>query len=226
MFRKILVAEDSDGMNTAMSEAFNDFTTSEVVHSRYCEEAFLKVRKGIQDNDPFDLLVTDLSFISDGKDTKLTCGESLIAAVLEIQPDIKIIVFSIEERAYKIRTLFRMFGISGYVAKGRHGISELKKAVKAVSEGENHFLSAGLLPIRSHSSDSEIDAYDISLLKLLAKGMKQDQIAEHFRSNNISPASISAVEKRIAKLKTNLRANNSIQVVVKAIDLGLIDPVF
>jgi len=225
MFKKILIAEDRDIMNAGVNQALEQLPKAECMHARYCDEAFLKIRRAIQDGEPFDLLISDLSFIPDGKDHKLTSGEELITAVKKLQPDIKVIVFSIEERAFRVKSLFENLDISGYVSKGRHGIAELKAAIAFVYEGEERFLSAELAHIRNDKSINEIDNYDIELLKLLAKGLTQDQIAAQLKESGINPSSVSTVEKRINKLKINFRANNSIQIVVKAIELGILDPI-
>ena len=225
MFRKILIAEDRDIMNAGVSQALAQLPKAECIHARYCDEAYLKIRVAISAGEPFDVLISDLSFIPDGKDHTLTSGEELIAAVKKIQPEIKVIVFSIEERAFRVKSLFENLHISGYVSKGRHGIAELKAAITAVYESGEKFLSAELAHVRNDKSINEIDNYDIELLKLLAKGMTQDQISAQFKESGIGPNSVSTVEKRINKLKINFRANNSIQIVVKAIELGILNPI-
>ena len=83
-------------------------------------------------------------------------------------------------------------------------------------------MSPELTTARSNNHLGEIDEYDIALLKLMARGMTQNEIAQHFRQSGISPNSTSAVEKKINKLKVQFMANNSVQIVVTAKDLGFI----
>jgi hypothetical protein len=41
----------------------------------------LQVKKALKDNDPYDLLISDLSFKIDHRQNRLTCGDELIEAV-------------------------------------------------------------------------------------------------------------------------------------------------
>ena len=53
-------------------------------------------------------------------------------------------------------------------------------------------------------------------------GLEQKEIHEALKIKNISPNSISSVEKRIKILKENFNANNPTQLIAKAKDFGLI----
>ena len=68
----------------------------------------------------------------------------------------------------------------------------------------------------------EIDEFDIQLINLLSKGWSQDDISEDLKTKNISPNSLSTIEKRLNKLKVQFKANNTIHLVAITKDLGLI----
>ena len=68
----------------------------------------------------------------------------------------------------------------------------------------------------------EIEDYDIKLIKFLSKGLSQDEISAHLKTNNISPSSLSSIEKRLNKLRIQFKANNAIHLVAIVKDLGLI----
>lgn len=221
MFKKILLAEDFDTINIAVIDTLKNLSVADYNHAKYCDEALLKIRKAIHDGDPFDLLITDLSFIPDGRPTALNSGEDLIAAVRKIQPEIKIIVFSIEDKPFRIRTLFQKYLIAGYVFKGRNSIGELKKAI-SMAYANGIYISPALSHVRADNSVNEIDDYDIELLKLLSQGLTQSEISLDLKNRGVSPSSTSALEKRINRLKIYFRANNNVQIVVIAKDLGFI----
>jgi DNA-binding NarL/FixJ family response regulator len=220
MFKKVLVAEDIDSINIAVVQTLSDLDADAIVHVKYCDDALLKIRKAIQDNEPFDLLVSDLSFLADHRDNKIASGEELIAAVKKLQPDIKIIAYSIEDKAFRIRKLFDS-GISGYVCKGRNSIPQLQQAIRDTFHDKN-YLSPELAHIMTDTQLDELDDYDIALLQLLSKGLKQDEIAVHFKASGTTPNSTSAVEKRINRLKISFQANNAIHLVSLAKDLRVI----
>lgn len=220
MYKKILIAEDFDTINIAVAQAFEDLP-SELVHVKYCDDAFLKIRKAMQDNEPFDLLISDLSFLADHRKNNLSSGEELIAAVKKLQPDIKVIAYSIEDKSYRIQTLFDQFNISGYVFKGRNSIPELKQAVQDTYNNKR-YISPELAHKMRDKSLSEIDEYDIELLKMLSLGLRQDEIAAKFKEANRMPYSTSAVEKKINRLKSYFDANNATHLVSLAKDMRVI----
>ena len=114
---------------------------SDFQHSKYCDDAFLKIRKAIHGNEPYDLLISDLSFKTDHREVKIACGDELVQKVRELQPDIKIIAYSVEDKSYRIKSLFDNAEIDGFVLKGRNSIEELKKAIHLTSTSDQKFIS-------------------------------------------------------------------------------------
>jgi len=222
MFKKVLVAEDFDSISMTVGQALEELSVSEIHHAKYCDEAFLKVKKALFDEAPYDLLISDLSFKTDHRENKLNSGDELIAAAKKAQPDIKTIVFSIEDKSFRIKSLFNDLGINAFVAKGRNSIPELKKAIQAVFDNNSKILSQELSHILRDKSLIEIEAYDISLLTLLSRGLILDEIALDFKNSGIIPNGSSSIEKRINKLKIFFKANNNVHLIAITKDLGLI----
>ena len=52
MFNKVLVAEDLDSISMTVVQALEELSVSEIHHAKYCDDAFLKVKKALQDNTP------------------------------------------------------------------------------------------------------------------------------------------------------------------------------
>ena len=222
MFKKVLIAEDLDIISITVVQAIEALSIEVIQHSTYCDDAFLKIKKALQDNEPYDLLISDLSFKTDHRENKLTCGEELIEAVKKIQPDIKTIVFSIEDKSYRIKSLFNNLGINAYVSKGRNSIPELKNAVESIFKTDEKSISSGLTYTLNDKSLHEIEAYDISLLKLLSNGCILDEISVEFKNTGIIPNGSSSIEKRINKLKIYFKANNNVHLIAIAKDFGLV----
>jgi len=222
MFKKILIVEDIDSIQNSVISLVKELTDAEVQHSKYCDEAYLKIKKAKLDQAPFDLLITDLSFVQDHRDILLKSGEDLIKVVKEVQSDIKIIAYSIEDKSYKIKQLFDNFGINGFVSKGRNGSAELEKAIVALAENDESYIDSKLEHAFKTSKIIEIEDYDLQLLKYLSMGFSQAEIGELFKKNNIAPSGSSAIEKRINKLKIYFKAKNTIHLISATKDLGLI----
>lgn len=222
MFKKVLVAEDFDSISITVGKALEELSVSEIHHAKYCDDAFLKIKRAIHDQAPYDLLISDLSFKIDHRENKLKSGDELIAAVKKLQPDIKIIVFSIEDKSFRIKSLFNNLGINAFVAKGRNSIPELTKAISGIFNDETTILSSKLSYILREKSLIEIETYDIEILKLLSKGHILDQISSEFKTLGIIPNGSSSLEKRINRLKIYLKANNNVHLIAIAKDLGLV----
>lgn len=221
MFRKVLVAEDMDSINKAVETTLQSLHINEVVHAQYCDEAYLKAKKAAMDNDPFDLLICDLSFKVDHRPQKLTSGEALIDTLKQDFPDLKIIVHSIEDHPQLVRNLWETGNIDGYVCKDRNGLIELKEAVKVV-HNEGNYNSPQIATVLNQKNLYVLPKYESALLTYLANGLTQDQIQQRFREEGISPSSKSAIEKRLKEVREEFNANTTPHLISILKDLRLI----
>lgn len=222
MFTKVLIVDDIDFNDAGAVQILKELEIPEIEYSKYCDDALLKIKKAQQENQPYQLLISDLSFKEDHRNEKLKSGEELISIVKKLFPDIKVIAFSIEDKAYPIKNLFDKHNINGYVIKGRNTMIELKKAIETVFNNNQKFLSPELSHILQDKTVNEIDDYDIQLLQQLSQGVPQESMDLKFLALGISPNSKSTIEKRISKLKIYFKANNTVHLVAIAKDLGLV----
>jgi two-component system capsular synthesis response regulator RcsB len=222
MFKKVLLADDVDVINDSLIKTLNALGITAVDHAGYCDEALIKIRKALLDNVPFDLLITDLSFKPDHRDEKIKSGEELIKIVKSLQPSIKVIAFSIEDKPFVIKTLFEKYNINGFVQKGRKSIEQLHKAISSIAVADEKYLSPELSHVLQDKTVYEIDQNDIKIIELLADGLQQDEIVLRFKELNIVPNSKSTIEKKISNLKDYFKAGSNIQLVLIAKDIGIL----
>lgn len=223
MFQKVLIVEDLDSIIETIKTTLEKLAIPQIEHVKYCDDAILKIKKAQHDKIPFELIISDLSFKEDHRENKIKNGEELITAIKKIQPEIKTIIFSIEDKSFKINSLFNNQKINAYVVKGRNSINDLKTAVLETYKNNKRIL---LPEDQKHSFNKkaiiEIEAYDIQLLQLLSKGYIISEITTEFKKLEIQPNSNSSIEKRINKLKTYFKANNNVHLIAITKDLGLI----
>lgn len=222
MFKKVLIAEDQHTIHKGLEATLNDLFVAEVHNVAYCDDALLKIKSALLANAPYDLLISDLSFKDDHRKKELSSGEDLIAAVKIVQPNLKIIVFSVEHRIGKIKNLIDSFDIDAYVEKGRDESREIHNALQAVKNGETYFSNGIQQLLRSANEIEETDQYDQLILQLLAKGLKRDQIADYFEERDLPNKSLRSIEKRLTNLKMLFNAQTSEQLIAIAIDRGMI----
>lgn len=222
MFTKVLIADDIDFNDLGAAHVLNELGVNEVRCTKYCDDAVLKLKRAALDKVPFDLLLSDLSFKSDHQINQLNSGQELIEAAKLLFPELKIIVFSIEDRSHCIKSLFDDFKINGYVLKGRNTMYDLRVAVQKAFLNQPNNMSAELWSIVQENPTSEIDAYDIILLKKLSLGVSQEQMESVLKQEGITPNSKSSIEKHLNKLRIYFQANNAVHLVAIAKDLGII----
>jgi two-component system capsular synthesis response regulator RcsB len=221
MVTKILVSEDIDSISLGVVTLLHQNFSADVSTAKYCDDALLKVKRAVYENKYFDLLITDLSFKADYREAKITSGEDLIKAVRKEQPDLKIIVYSIDDKPYKIKSLFEEQSINAFVSKGRESAIELIEAIDTVTAGGT-YMSPQLSHISRDIVTLEIDEHDVLLLRYLSQGLTQPEISILLKNSGKTSSSTSSIEKRINKLKIYFRAQNTIHLISIVKDLGLI----
>lgn len=221
MFKKVLIAEDFDSINIAVKQTLESLGIEEVHYAKYCDDALLKFKKAKLDNEPYDLLISDLSFVADYRKVEIPSGEKLIEVIRNLEPELHIIVYSVEDKPHIVKSLFDKQKVNAFVHKGRNSISQLKTAIKTLLNKKT-FISPELAHTLQNKTVKEIDSYDISLLTHLANGVPIENMETVFKDLNITPNSKSTIEKRVAKLKDYFKASNNIHLIAITKDLGII----
>ncbi|MAZ28664.1 MAG: response regulator [Cytophagaceae bacterium] len=221
MFNKVLIAEDLGWNTTTMRQYLEDRGASTVDLCQYCDDAYLKFLAANKNGEPYDLIIADLSFDQDHRDEKLKDGEELIEAIRQHDGNVPVIVFSMEERLQRVHKLFENNNINAYVHKSRKSMEDLITALQHISKGEI-FLSSQIDAALDKRKSMDIDDYDINLLKLVSQGHSNREISDYLSGENITPSSVSSIEKRLNKLRIQFKAKNATHLVAVAKDMGLI----
>ena len=221
MFTKVLVSDDLGSVNSGVFSVLQVLGVEDIIQVQYCDDAYLKIKSAALNEVAIELLITDLSFVPDHRDQNFTSGEELVAILKKEHPELKIVVYSVEDRTQLIKRLINDLKIDGYVSKGRNGLTELKDAINTVAKG-SIYLSPQLNQLLNQKERLEIDDFDLELMRLLSLGKSQEEISTSFKKSDISPSSLSTIEKRLNKLRIQFKANNAIHLVSIAKDLGLI----
>lgn len=100
-------------------------------------------------------------------------------------------------------------------------MKELRLAIDAIYNGKKYLSSDSQQSLKDINS-FEFSSFDIKVISLLAEGILQKNIPIYLQQENISPGSLSSVEKRLNILKDQLQVNNNEQLVAFCKDLGII----
>nr|WP_158798153.1 response regulator [Pedobacter sp. L105] len=221
MFRKVLIAEDHESSNISVRITLEDLGIIDTDYVFYCDDALTRILKAVKNDDPYDLLITDLSFEEDHQKQKISGGIELIKACKNVQSNLKVIVFSAENKQSKIHSLFKDLDINGYVRKARNDAKDLKMAVDRVYKG-NKYISIDLKQAVKDKNSHEFTTYDITIISLLSKGILQKEIPSYLQENNIKPSGLSSVEKRFNLIREVFGFSNNEQLIVYCKDMGII----
>lgn len=217
MFTKVLVSEDYESFSISVKNTLHELEILDVHLVYYCDDAINKTHRSVREEHPFQLLITDISFEEDHREQHIKNGKELILEMKEIIPDIKIIVFSVDRKPAFIKDLFELYGIHGYVAKGRGDTKEMKKAVQMVWNGEKFYPS-----FYKKNNVIELAPLEFHILELLSKGVIQKNIPSQLQEKNVRPSSLSSVEKTLGNLKETFGANSNEHLISITKDLGII----
>jgi len=220
-YSKVLVAEDNDSIIKGVVLKLRELGVDNVQHSQFCYDAFLKVKKALKDKNPYQLLVCDLLFTPSSKSNGMSSGQELITAIKKIQPDIKVIVFTVEDKQLIIKSLLKDIKVEAYVCKGLDGLKELDKAIQAVGKNQDYTCPKATAAL-NQKNVVQLDAYEKQLLQLVANGLKHQEISDHLKSKNISPNSVRSIEDHMSKLRDNFNAATTPQLIFLVHNLGLI----
>jgi two-component system capsular synthesis response regulator RcsB len=221
MFKRVLIAEDHESTSISVQKTLADLGIHATEYTYYCDDALMHIKKSLHGPNPFDLLITDLSFEEDHRKQKITGGVELITAARAVMPNLKVLVFSAENKAAIIDLLFKEMGINAYVRKARHDAKDLKLAVQAMSENKT-YLSADLKQIVKQKNAYEFSDFDVTIISLLSSGVLQKDIPVHLLEKNIKPSGLSSVEKRLNLMKETLGFSKNEQLVAYCKDFGII----
>lgn len=221
MITKVLIAEDHESANISVQKVLEELEIINTDNVYYCDDALLKIQKGKLDDQPYDLLITDLYFEEDYRTQKIAGGAALIEAARKVQPGLKVLVFSATWEAATIEMLFDKLEIDGYVRKARNDAKELKQAMDLIARNQRYFPRQLVQLIRKKNTHEFTD-FDITIVTLLAKGMRQKDIPAYLQQNQVRPSGLSSVEKRLNYMKEALEFSNNEQLIAFCKDMGII----
>ncbi|AXY73613.1 DNA-binding response regulator [Paraflavitalea soli] len=221
MITKVLIAEDHESANISVQKTLEELSITHIEHVYYCDDALDRITRATRSDRSFDLLITDLYFEADERIQTLTGGFDLITAVRQVQPDLKILVFSAENKPATIEQLYTQYEIDGYVRKARNDAKELKQAIGELAQHRRYF-PRHIMQLINSKNAYEFSDYEITIISLLASGMLQKDIPAYLLQNQIKPSGLSSLEKKLNQMKDALNFTKNEQLVAFCKDKGII----
>ncbi|MCF2874740.1 MULTISPECIES: response regulator [unclassified Tenacibaculum] len=220
---KILLVDDHQLIIEGILSYLRDIDNLEIETANSCDEAFSKIKANINKN-PFHIVFTDLSFDNRQENSTLDGGESLIKALQQEKVDIKIGVITGHSETNRVFNVIHNLNPSAYILKGNCSTDELTFAIKKILKGEiyyTHEIHQKLL--KRALIEIQMDEVAIQILKELPKHAKIGNLEGLIKKRDGSAIKVRSIESKLAKLRTDLQANNNTDLVLKAKELGILD---
>lgn len=221
---KILLADDHQLIIEGILSYLKDIDNLEIETTNSCDDAYAKIKVASVSDAPFQILFTDLSFDNATENSKLDGGESLIKALRREGIDIKVAVLTGHSETNRIFNVIQNLNPSAYLLKGKCNTNELNFAIQKILTGEvyyTHEIHQKLL--KRALIEIQMDDVAVQILKELPNHPKISNLEGVITKDDGSFLKIRSIENKLAKLRTDLQANNNTDLVLKAKELGILD---
>lgn len=156
---------------------------------------------------PFDIYLLDVELPD-------TNGFELIETILQKHPEARILINTMHEEIWILKRLTKA-SISGAILKSAD-INELTLAIQTILKGGQYLCKRFKSILNRMQTEEQLTLREMEVLQAIAKGFNTREIAELlYVSNN-------TIETHRKSLMSKLEARNAVDLVLKAINLGII----
>lgn len=220
---KILLVDDHQLIIEGILSSLKGIDNLDIVTTNSCDEAFSLIKRALNDV-PFQIVFTDLSFDNTTLNSVITSGESLIKKLREEEIAIKTGVITGHFETNRVFNVIKNLNPDAYILKGKCSTSELSFAIQKMLENEifyTHEIHQKLL--KRALVEIQMDEVAIQILQELPKHPKISNLEGVVTKSDGSFVKIRTIENKLAKLRSDLSANNNTDLVLKAKELGILD---
>lgn len=220
---KILIADDHQLIIEGILSYIKDIDNLDIETTNSCDDAYAKIKVALTDT-PFQILFTDLSFDNANENSRIDSGENLIKTIKQEDIPIKVGVITGHSETNRVFNVIQNLNPNAYLLKGKCNTAELTFAIEKMLAGEvyyTHEIHQKLL--KRALIDIQMDDVAIQILKELPKHPKISNLEGVITKDDGSLLKIRSIENKLAKLRTDLQANNNTDLVLKAKELGILD---
>ena len=220
---RILIVDDHQLVIQGILCSLKEVGDFDVVTTNTCDEAFNLI-KTHQNNNPFQLLFTDLSFDNSTEDTNLDGGEELIKAIRNNDFDIKIAVITGHTETNRVYNVISNLNPNAYLLKSKCDATEIGFAVKKMLANDYYYTHEIHQKImRRNIIQIQMDDVAIQILKELPNHPKISNLEGIIKKGDGSLIKLRSIETKLGNLRADLNANNNTDLILKAKELGIID---
>ena len=220
---RILIVDDHQLVILGILYSLTKIGNFDVVTTNTCDAALDLILKH-QNNRPFQIVFTDLSFDNNTESTKLDGGEALIKAIKKHAITIKIGVITGHAETNRIYNVIQNLNPDVYLIKSKCGVTELSFAIEKMNANDFYYSHEVHKKImRRNIVQIQMDEVAIQILKELPNHTKISNLEGVILKNDGNLMKLRSIETKLSNLRADLNANNNTDLVLKAKELGVID---
>ena len=220
---RILIADDHQLTLDGICFHLKELGGFDVVTINNCDAAFELIKLN-ENTTPFQILFTDLSFDNTTQQTNLKGGEELIKAIRKNKIDIKIGVITGHAETNRVYNVISNLNPNAYLLKSKCDATEIGFAVQKILHNEYYYTHEIHQKILSRNIvQIQMDEVALQILNELPKHVKIANLEGIISKNDGIKIKLRSIETKLANLRTDLNANNNIDLILKAKELGIID---
>ena len=219
----ILIADDHQLVIQGIVCSLKEIGDFDIVTTNNCDDAFQLI-KAHQNENPFHLLFTDLSFDNATEETNLDGGEELIKAIRNNDFDIKIAVITGHTETNRVYNVISNLNPNAYLLKSKCDVVELRFAIeKMQSNGYYYTHEIHQKILKRNIVQIQMDDIAIQILKELPNHPKISNLEGIITKSDGSKIKLRSIETKLRNIRADLNAINNTDLVLKAKELGIID---
>ena len=220
---RVLIVDDHQLVIQGILCSLKEVGDFDVVTTNNCDNAFQLI-KTHQNNNPFQLLFTDLSFDNSTEESIFDGGEELIKAIRNNEFDIKIAVITGHTETNRVYNVISNLNPNAYLLKSKCDATEIGFAVQKMLANDYYYTHEVHQKImRRNIIQIQMDDVAIQILKELPNHSKISNLEGVITKIDGSFIKLRSIEAKLANLRTDLNAINNTDLVLKAKELGIID---
>jgi len=215
---KLLLVEDHDSVSLGVIHSLNEARAFEfeIKTASNADEAYDYLKKN-----QFDVVLLDLILKNRTPRSEFIGGDDLLREINKMKRRPKVIVMSKIDSLDMLDYIINVLQSNGYILKSRTSLQEIIPAMECVLEGDTFFSPSIERLMKYNQNLLDIDFSDRIILRTLSEGMKQNDVVSELKSKKII-MTVSAIEKRVRKLKAKFEAKTTTQLIAMAIKKGII----
>ena len=220
---RILVVDDHQLVVQGVLTSLNEVGDFDVVTTTPCDKAFELIKSNYTTN-PFQVLFTDLSFDNITVDAFLDGGEALIKELKKYNFNIKIGVITGHTETNRVYNVIHNLQPNAYLLRTGCDAKEIGFALQKMLVNDFYYTHEIHQKImRRNIVQIQMDEVAIQVLKELPKHSKISNLEGLVKKPDGTLLKLRSIETKLSNLRLSLNANNNMDLVLKAKELGIID---